>query len=455
MSSYSDTGDAFEAASRSFHAGEFDPAETAEKSTGETSRPSARQAFSAALHANFELPADSDDALASCQASKGRGSLRFRGVTKHKRTQRFEAHIWEAKKQIYLGGFDSETMAAKSHDIMALRCKGRGCEFLNFPLSCYTDLLHPLERMSRDEIVCALRNYSKAQSLRRSACGSPSTPRAGSSKQRRSATKRPASPGVRKLTVRTRVQRMLPPGSESMLDSPTHCNGRSPSCSGGDGGLPPTPTQSRRSGALPTTPPPVTPGASRAAARHWMAEHRGPPPSPFAAPARRRPAEAATWADVRAAQVACAPLGLRPIQTSYSAGLRAGVGLSCEAASGFDCLDLDSLLDVFVQGQQPPTQHSSASASDQTGLLLACPTGMGLEQATCAASHAGGMVPQGMVPRGMVPQAQPQAQAPYGMGALPLAGEPTAEMSREDSLMVWCSPFAQPEGLGFSEALGF
>lgn len=40
---------------------------------------------------------------------------RFRGVTKHKRTQRYEAHIWECKKQIYLGGFDSEILAAKSH----------------------------------------------------------------------------------------------------------------------------------------------------------------------------------------------------------------------------------------------------------------------------------------------------------------------------------------------------
>lgn len=40
---------------------------------------------------------------------------RFRGVTKHKRTQRYEAHIWQCKKQLYLGGFDSEILAAKSH----------------------------------------------------------------------------------------------------------------------------------------------------------------------------------------------------------------------------------------------------------------------------------------------------------------------------------------------------
>jgi len=45
----------------------------------------------------------------------GSAQARFRGVTKHKRTQRYEAHIWECKKQIYLGGFDSELLAAKSH----------------------------------------------------------------------------------------------------------------------------------------------------------------------------------------------------------------------------------------------------------------------------------------------------------------------------------------------------
>ena len=51
------------------------------------------------------------------------GVKKFRGVTRHKRTLRFEAHIWESKKQIYLGGFESELLAARSHDIMALKCK--------------------------------------------------------------------------------------------------------------------------------------------------------------------------------------------------------------------------------------------------------------------------------------------------------------------------------------------
>ena len=37
-----------------------------------------------------------------------RTTSRFRGVTHHCRTQRWEAHIWEAGKQIYLGGFSGE-----------------------------------------------------------------------------------------------------------------------------------------------------------------------------------------------------------------------------------------------------------------------------------------------------------------------------------------------------------
>jgi hypothetical protein len=61
---------------------------------------------------------------------------RFRGVTKHKRTQRYEAHIWECKKQIYLGGFDSEILAAKSH--------GKKIYFSFFLFSEKTSYLAPL-----------------------------------------------------------------------------------------------------------------------------------------------------------------------------------------------------------------------------------------------------------------------------------------------------------------------
>lgn len=90
-----------------------------------------------------------------------RGLKKFRGVTKHKRTQRYEAHIWESKKQIYLGGFESELLAARSHDIMALKCKGPSCEALNFDGGDYAELTPLLPMVHKEDIIACLRNYSK------------------------------------------------------------------------------------------------------------------------------------------------------------------------------------------------------------------------------------------------------------------------------------------------------
>ena len=57
---------------------------------------------------------------------RGRSSSTFRGVTLHRRTKRWESHIWvrETGKQLYLGGFDLETAAAEAHDLCALKIKG-------------------------------------------------------------------------------------------------------------------------------------------------------------------------------------------------------------------------------------------------------------------------------------------------------------------------------------------
>jgi hypothetical protein len=41
-----------------------------------------------------------------------------------RRTRRWEAHIWENKKQLYLGGFEEETSAAKAHDVMSVWTRG-------------------------------------------------------------------------------------------------------------------------------------------------------------------------------------------------------------------------------------------------------------------------------------------------------------------------------------------
>ncbi|KAI3432230.1 hypothetical protein D9Q98_003792 [Chlorella vulgaris] len=47
--------------------------------------------------------------------SSNPGGLRMRGVTRHKRTQRYEGHIWESKKQVYLGAYDTEALAGMAH----------------------------------------------------------------------------------------------------------------------------------------------------------------------------------------------------------------------------------------------------------------------------------------------------------------------------------------------------
>ena len=53
-------------------------------------------------------------------------SSQYRGVTKHKRSGRWEAHIWvkETGKQMYLGGYDKEEHAAEAYDVAAMKCKG-------------------------------------------------------------------------------------------------------------------------------------------------------------------------------------------------------------------------------------------------------------------------------------------------------------------------------------------
>jgi hypothetical protein len=51
-----------------------------------------------------------------------------------------QAHIWDNKKQVYLGGFDNEVQAAKAHDIMAVKCRGLKT-IVNFKLGMYEDAL--------------------------------------------------------------------------------------------------------------------------------------------------------------------------------------------------------------------------------------------------------------------------------------------------------------------------
>ena len=93
-------------------------------------------------------------------------SSQFRGVTKHKRSGRWEAHIWvkETGKQMYLGGYDREEHAAEAYDVAAMKCKGgiTGRKVkLNFPEAKYTELSAYMASVSLEELVMAIRRQSQ------------------------------------------------------------------------------------------------------------------------------------------------------------------------------------------------------------------------------------------------------------------------------------------------------
>ncbi|KAG7667714.1 putative AP2-like ethylene-responsive transcription factor SNZ [Nannochloris sp. 'desiccata'] len=116
-------------------------------------------------------PPPSQNAVASSRSQTG-----FTGVTLHKRTQRYEAHIWAEKKQIYLGSYNIKSQAARVHDIMALKIgkapvvgddsgsnssAGNGGE-INYPLEDYTEMKPLLSSISQHDLVVTLRNYGKS-----------------------------------------------------------------------------------------------------------------------------------------------------------------------------------------------------------------------------------------------------------------------------------------------------
>uniref|UniRef100_J3MXL3 AP2/ERF domain-containing protein n=1 Tax=Oryza brachyantha TaxID=4533 RepID=J3MXL3_ORYBR len=93
----------------------------------------------------------------------------YRGVTRHRWTGRFEAHLWDKNswnesqnkkgKQVYLGAYDDEEAAGRAYDLAALKYWGPDT-ILNFPLSAYDDELKEMEGQSREEYIGSLRRKS-------------------------------------------------------------------------------------------------------------------------------------------------------------------------------------------------------------------------------------------------------------------------------------------------------
>lgn len=95
-------------------------------------------------------------------AKRSKRSSRFRGVTRHRRSGRWEAHIWvkASGKQVYLGGYELEEHAAEAYDVAAIKCKGPKVK-TNFPLEKYRELMRFMDTISLEELVMAVRRQSQ------------------------------------------------------------------------------------------------------------------------------------------------------------------------------------------------------------------------------------------------------------------------------------------------------
>ncbi|KAH7683899.1 AP2-like factor ANT lineage protein [Dioscorea alata] len=92
----------------------------------------------------------------------------YHGVTRHRWTGKFEAHLWDGtiniesrKRKGKQGGYDSEQKAARAYDLAALKYWGaHSTTKLNFPISEYEHELDEMKKMTKDEWVQYLRRRS-------------------------------------------------------------------------------------------------------------------------------------------------------------------------------------------------------------------------------------------------------------------------------------------------------
>lgn len=86
---------------------------------------------------------------------------KYRGVTHHARTNRFESHIWDDGKQVYLGGFYNEIQAALAYDLAATRFRGDDA-VLNFGKDISSHEYDCRNSVTQQQVVICLREQSKA-----------------------------------------------------------------------------------------------------------------------------------------------------------------------------------------------------------------------------------------------------------------------------------------------------
>ncbi|XP_024985406.1 AP2-like ethylene-responsive transcription factor TOE3 [Cynara cardunculus var. scolymus] len=86
-------------------------------------------------------------------------SSQYRGVTFYRRTGRWESHIWDCGKQVYLGGFDTAHAAARAYDQAAIKFRGLDAD-TNFNPNDYQEDLKQIRNLTKEEFVHIIRRQS-------------------------------------------------------------------------------------------------------------------------------------------------------------------------------------------------------------------------------------------------------------------------------------------------------
>ncbi|CAH2058747.1 unnamed protein product [Thlaspi arvense] len=97
-------------------------------------------------------------------------SSHYRGVTFYRRTGRWESHIWDCGKQVYLGGFDTAYTAARdiladlfkyirAYDRAAIKFRGIHAD-INFIVNDYKQDIEKMKNLSKEDFVQTLRRES-------------------------------------------------------------------------------------------------------------------------------------------------------------------------------------------------------------------------------------------------------------------------------------------------------
>ncbi|KZV53783.1 hypothetical protein F511_00049 [Dorcoceras hygrometricum] len=90
----------------------------------------------------------------------------YRGVTRHRWTGRYEAHLWDNScrregqaRKGRQGGYDKEEKAARAYDLAALKYWGSTAT-TNFPISNYTKEMDDMKNETKQEFIASLRRKS-------------------------------------------------------------------------------------------------------------------------------------------------------------------------------------------------------------------------------------------------------------------------------------------------------